>query len=134
MNRNSVCGGMTVVDGYGSYPENVTSQPISQSVKLVLHCTSWFRVVTPQIFDYRRSLVYINGHLTVNRYVTQAVVPVVLPLLQGTINTVVQQENTMVHIAGEILKPLLSLTYFSVWPSSPYLNPIEDLWDLIGCT
>ncbi|GFU15204.1 urease accessory protein F [Trichonephila clavipes] len=44
------------------------------------------------LISHRMPLVLIDGRLTADRYVTQVVEPVVLPLLQGAPNTVFQQD------------------------------------------
>ncbi|GFY23358.1 hypothetical protein TNCV_3940541 [Trichonephila clavipes] len=64
------------------------------SVTLVSMALVWSGIM----LDNRMSMVHIDGRLTVDRYVTQVMEPVVLPLLQGASNTVFQQNSAKPHV------------------------------------
>ncbi|GFW94440.1 hypothetical protein TNCV_2701611 [Trichonephila clavipes] len=81
----SVCERMIAVYGHDGDPESDTNQTISPHVKPVLH---WFGIM----FDHRTPLAYIDGLLTVDRYVTQVVDPVFLSLSQSASNMLFQQD------------------------------------------
>ncbi|GFX27264.1 hypothetical protein TNCV_3340761 [Trichonephila clavipes] len=76
-------------------------------------------------------LVHIEDRLTEDRYVTQFVEPVVLPLSQGAPNMVFQHVNTRLHVALRILNKLTELDILSCPTNTSALRPIEQLCDLM---
>lgn len=85
-------------------------------------------------YNTRSPLLRIEGTLNSNRYLTEVVEPVVLPLLQTSPQATFQQDNARPHVARivqaffeERQVPLLP------WPArSPDMSPIEHVWDMVG--
>ncbi|GFU28357.1 transposable element Tcb1 transposase [Trichonephila clavipes] len=79
---------MTVIDKYGGDPR---AQRSTYFAERQTGPTTDSMVWGGIMFDHRKPLVHIDGHLKADRYVTQVVESIVLPLLQGSPNTVFQQ-------------------------------------------
>lgn len=75
--------------------------------------------------DHRELLVHFTDSFTAKRYTAQFVEPVMLALLQGTSNTVFQEDNVRPHVTWQTFN---NPTGFDIYPlpgKSPDLNPIE---------
>lgn len=89
--------GMTTVQKHHKLEHFAGCQPIPTP-----DITVWDGIM----FDHRMFLVYIDGLLTADCYPIQIVELVVLPLLQGAKNSVVQQDNAGTHVALHTLNSL----------------------------
>lgn len=82
----------------------------------------------------RSPLIFIQGNLNANRYVTDVLGPVALPYLRGLDNPIFQQDNARPHTARFTLA-YLAQEHVNLlpWPArSPDISPIEHVWDIIG--
>ncbi|UYV65361.1 hypothetical protein LAZ67_3004051 [Cordylochernes scorpioides] len=74
----------------------------------------------------------IMGTMTAQRYVDDVLRPVTLPYLQGVPNALYQQDNARPHTARISQQALQDVQMLPWPPYSPYLSPIEHVWDIIG--
>ncbi|UYV68224.1 hypothetical protein LAZ67_5003434, partial [Cordylochernes scorpioides] len=83
-------------------------------------------------YDSRSPLLRIQGTMTAQRYVDDVLRPVTLPYLQGVPNALYQQDNARPHTARISQQALQDVQMLPWPPYSPYLSPIEHVWDIIG--
>ncbi|GFW70221.1 transposable element Tc1 transposase [Trichonephila clavipes] len=78
------------------------------------------------------SFVVIRNTLTINLYVNLVIQSIVLPFMNSTQGGVFQQDNVRLHTTAVTQRALQSVDMLH-WPArSPYLSPIERVWDIIG--
>ncbi|GFV96805.1 transposable element Tcb2 transposase [Trichonephila clavipes] len=83
-------------------------------------------------YNTRSPLVLIRGTMIAQRYVHDTLQPHVLPLMQRLPGAIFQQDNARPHTARVSQDCLRTVTTLP-WPArSPYLSPIEHIWDHLG--
>jgi hypothetical protein len=87
--------------------------------------------------DCKLDLVTIQGNLTGDQYIRDVLQPVVVPHLDNrslATRPVYMDDNARPHRSRAVTTYLQSEAVTSVpWPAmSPDLNPIEDIWDMLG--
>ncbi|GFU65793.1 transposable element Tcb2 transposase [Trichonephila clavipes] len=80
----------------------------------------------------RLALVLIRCTITAQRYVHDILQPHVLPLMQRLRGAIFQQDNARPHTARESQDCLHTVTTLTCPARSPYLSPIEHIWDPSG--
>ncbi|GFV37184.1 RNase H domain-containing protein [Trichonephila clavipes] len=84
------------------------------------------------VIAYRSPLVLIRATMTAQRYVHDILQPHVLPLMQRLPGAIFQQDNAWPHTA-RVSQDCLRTATTLPWPArSPYLCPIEYIWDHLG--
>ncbi|GFS96341.1 transposable element Tcb2 transposase [Trichonephila clavipes] len=86
-------------------------------------------MVWGKAYDSRSTLFVMRGTLTGQRYVDDILRPHVGPFLNGLSGAIFQQDNARPHTARVALD---FLRHFQTlpWPAhSPYLSPVEHVWD-----
>ncbi|GFV87899.1 transposable element Tc1 transposase [Trichonephila clavipes] len=79
---------------------------------------------------WRVNLLRIEGNRNSNRYIREVLQPEIVVFLQGIRGATFLQDNARPHVA-DCLRLLLSTHVTNAWPAySPYLMPIEHVWDL----
>ena len=84
-------------------------------------------------FHHRTELHFIEGNINSNRYLTEILQPVAVPLVRRH-GLVFQQDNARPHTARVCTRYLQAQNVNVLpWPAySPDLSPIEHLWDTLG--
>ena len=86
--------------------------------------------------DCKLDLVTIQGNLTGDQYIRDVLQPVVVPHFDNHLATrpVYMDDNARPHRSRAVTTYLQSEAVTSVpWPAmSPDLNPIEQIWDMLG--
>ncbi|GFU91986.1 transposable element Tc1 transposase [Trichonephila clavipes] len=106
--------------------------------KVVFSNESWFvlgiddnrvRVWRRPAYDSRSTLIVMRGTLTSQRYVDDIHRPRVGPFLNGLPGAIFQQDNARPHTAG-VAQDFLRHFQTLPWPArSPFLSPVEHVWD-----
>ncbi|GFX25383.1 transposable element Tcb2 transposase [Trichonephila clavipes] len=83
-------------------------------------------------YKTRTPLVLILGTMTGQWYVHDILLPHVLPLMQRLSRAIFEQGNARLYttrVSQDCLRTINTLP----WPArSPYLSPIEHIWDHLG--
>ncbi|GFX64963.1 transposable element Tcb2 transposase [Trichonephila clavipes] len=83
-------------------------------------------------YDARSPLILIHGFMIVQRYVSDILQPLVLPLMADFLGAIFQLSNTHPHtarISEDCLHPIFTVP----WPArSPDLSPFEHSWEHSG--
>ncbi|GFV03803.1 transposable element Tcb2 transposase [Trichonephila clavipes] len=83
-------------------------------------------------YNTRSPLVLIRGTMTAQWYVHNNLKPHLMPLMQRLPRAIFQQDNARPHTAKVSQDCLHTVTILSVPDRSPYLTPIEHIWDDLG--
>ncbi|KAG8229263.1 hypothetical protein J437_LFUL009622 [Ladona fulva] len=82
----------------------------------------------------RSLLLRIEGNMNSNRYITKALEPEALTLLQEAPDAAFQQDDSWPHVAKNV-QALFEELRISMppWPArSPGMSSIEHAWDMVG--
>ncbi|GFY16704.1 transposable element Tcb1 transposase [Trichonephila clavipes] len=85
-------------------------------------------------YHSRTPLVRITGILNSQRYISDALEPVVLPYFQGLATAIFQQDNAQPHGACIVQRFFINhQNELLPWRSrSPDLSPIEIMWSIVS--
>ncbi|GFS73967.1 transposable element Tcb1 transposase [Trichonephila clavipes] len=83
-------------------------------------------------YNTRSPLVVIRSTMTAQRYVHDILQPHVLPLMQRLPGAIFQQDNARYHTERVSQDCLHNVTTLPWSARSPYLSPIEHIWDHLG--
>ncbi|GFV57628.1 transposable element Tcb1 transposase [Trichonephila clavipes] len=85
-------------------------------------------------YHFRTPLVRIAGTLNRQRYISEELLPVVLPYLQGWAAAIFQQDNARSHVARIVQRSIVNHPIELLpWPArSLDLSPIENMWFMVA--
>ncbi|GFV98651.1 transposable element Tcb2 transposase [Trichonephila clavipes] len=83
-------------------------------------------------YNTRSRLVLIRGTMTAQRYIHVILQPHVLPFMQRLPGGIFQQDIARPHTARVLQDCLRAVTTLPRSSRSPYLSPIEHIWDHLG--
>ncbi|GFU34311.1 transposable element Tcb1 transposase [Trichonephila clavipes] len=86
------------------------------------------------LYHSRTPLIRIVGTLNSQRYISEVLEPVVLPILQGLVTAIFQQNNARKHVARIVQRFFINHQIELLpWPArSPDLWPIENMWSMFA--
>ncbi|UYV84009.1 hypothetical protein LAZ67_X000879 [Cordylochernes scorpioides] len=94
--------------------------------------TNGFIVWRGIIYGSRTPLVFIQGTMTAQLYITDVLQPVVLLFLEQTNNALFLQVNARLHTANISRTFLQNVDILPLLTCFTDLSPIERVWDLMG--
>ncbi|PRD33306.1 UNVERIFIED_CONTAM: Transposable element Tcb1 transposase [Trichonephila clavipes] len=86
------------------------------------------------VYHSRPPLVHIAGTLISQRYISEVLVPVVHPYLQGLVTAIFQEDNALPHLARIVQRFFINhqIELLS-WPArSLDLSRIENMWSMVA--
>ncbi|GFX00615.1 transposable element Tcb1 transposase [Trichonephila clavipes] len=85
-------------------------------------------------YHSRTPLVRIVGTLSIQRYISEVLVPVVLPYLQGLATAIFPQDNERPHVARIVQRFFVNhqIELLPFPACSPDLLPIQNMWSMVA--